>query len=142
MCEKAAEMKQAELEDTEDYMQQLLEENLQTEDSKLPDPKSLTAYTNIFSDNSEFTFGDLYSYLVAIWWEETNIPAEENLRSFKMSCITMAIYTDLKIFGRADLMVLRLPFNVLLNNCSKNCALESLKLFGSPAFAFLATGAN
>ena len=67
LCKKAAEMKQAKLEDTEDYIQQLLEEKLQTEDIKLPDPKTLTAWTNIFLNIAEFTFGDLYMALLRIW---------------------------------------------------------------------------
>ena len=39
----------------------LLEENLQTEDGKMSDPKTLTAWTNTFSGIPELTFGDLYS---------------------------------------------------------------------------------
>jgi len=64
LCEKAAEMKQAKLEDTVEDYNKLLEEKLQTEDGKLSDPKTLTAWTNNFSDIPEFTFRDLYSYLV------------------------------------------------------------------------------
>ena len=44
-------MKQAKLEDTV----KLLKEKLQTEDGKLSDPKTLTAWTNNFSDIPEFT---------------------------------------------------------------------------------------
>ena len=55
--------KQAKLEDTEDYSK-LLGEKLQTEDGKLHDPKTLSAWTNNFLDIPEFTFGDLYSYPV------------------------------------------------------------------------------
>ena len=78
LCEKAAEMKQAKLEDTEDYIQQLLEEKLQTEDSKLPDPKTFTAWNNSFRISWSLRF----EICTAIWREERNIPAEENLRSF------------------------------------------------------------
>ena len=46
LCEKAAEMKQAKLEDTVEDYNKLLEEKLQTEDGKLSDPKTLTAWTN------------------------------------------------------------------------------------------------
>lgn len=78
LCEKAAEMKQAKLDDTVEDYNKLLEEKLQTEDCKLPDLKTLTAWTNKFLDIPEFTFGDLYSYLVGS--EEYS---DENLRSFK-----------------------------------------------------------
>ena len=44
LCEKAAEMKQAKLEDTVEDYNKLLEEKLQTEDGKLSDPKTLTAW--------------------------------------------------------------------------------------------------
>ena len=67
LSEKAAEMKQAKLEDTEDY-NKLLQEKLQTEDGTLPDPKTLTVWTNNFSD-----IPDLRSEIcTAIWWEERN----------------------------------------------------------------------
>ena len=61
----------------EDY-NKLLEEKLQTEDGKLSDLKTLTAWTNKFSDIPQFTFGDVYSYLVGN--EEYS---EQNIRSFK-----------------------------------------------------------
>ena len=80
LWEKAAEMRQAKLEheDTSEDYNKLLEEKLQTEDGKLSDPKTLTAWINTFSDIPELTFGDLYSYLVG------NMEySEENLRSFK-----------------------------------------------------------
>ena len=44
-------MRQAKLEDTV----KLLKEKLQTEDGKLSDPKTLTAWTNNFSNIPEFT---------------------------------------------------------------------------------------
>ena len=88
LCEKAAEMKQAKLEDTVEDYNKLLEEKLHTEDGKLPDPKTLTAWTNNFSDIPEFTFGDLYSYLVGS--EEYS---EENPRSFK-SLLGYKLYRD------------------------------------------------
>lgn len=90
LSEKAAEMKQAKLEDTVEDYNKLLEEKLHTEDGKRSDPKTLTAWTNNVSDIPEFTFGDLYSYLVGS--EEYS---EENLRSLKVSwvisCIAMAM---------------------------------------------------
>ena len=61
LCEKTTGMKQAKLEH-EDY-NKLLEEKLQTEDGRLSDPKTLTAWTHTFSDIPELTFRDLYSYL-------------------------------------------------------------------------------
>ena len=73
----AAEMKQAKLEDTVEDYNKLLEEKLHTEDGKLSDPKTITTWTNNFSDIPEFTFRDLYSYLVGS--EEYS---EENLRSW------------------------------------------------------------
>ena len=60
LCEKAAEMKQATLEDTVEDYNKLLEEKLQTEDGKLSDSKTLIAWTNSFSNILKFTFGDLY----------------------------------------------------------------------------------
>ena len=71
-------MRQAKLKDTVEVYKKLLEEKLHTEDGKLSDPKTLTAWTNNFSDFPEFTFGDLYSYLVG-----SEAYSEENLRSFK-----------------------------------------------------------
>ena len=88
LCEKGAEMKQAKLEDAVEDYNKLLEEKLQTEDGKLPDPMTLTAWTNNFSDIPEFTFGDLHSYLVGS--EEYS---EENLRSFK-SLLGYKLYRD------------------------------------------------
>lgn len=66
----------------------LLEEKLHTEGGKRSDPKTLTAWTNNVSDIPEFTFGDLYSYLVGS--EEYS---EENLRSFK-SLLGYKLYRD------------------------------------------------
>ena len=75
LCKKAAEMKQAKFEDTVEDYNKLLEEKLQTEDGKLPSPKTLTAWTNKFSDIPEFTFGDLYSYVVGSEeYSEENLP--------------------------------------------------------------------
>ena len=88
LCEKAAEMKQAKLEDTVEDYNKLLAEKLQTEDGKLSDPKTLTGWTNSFSNIPEFTFGDLYNYLVGS--EEYS---EENLRSFK-SLLGYKLYRD------------------------------------------------
>ena len=88
LCEKAAEMKQAKLEDTVEDYNKLLEEKLQTEDAKLSDPKTLIAWTNSFSNIPEFTFGDRYNYLVGS--EESS---KENLRSFK-SVLGYKLYRD------------------------------------------------
>jgi len=51
---------------------------LQTSEGKLPDPKTLSAWTHNFSKIPEFTFGGLYNYLVG---KEDYSP--ENLHSFK-----------------------------------------------------------
>ena len=80
---KAAEMKQAKLEDTVKDYNNLLKEKLQTEDGKLPDPKTLTTWTNNFSDIAQFTFGDLYSHLVGREEKNTRRKPDINLCSFK-----------------------------------------------------------
>ena len=91
MCEKAAEMKQAKLEDTVEDYNKLLEEKLQTEDGKLSDPKTLIAWTNSFSNIPEFTFGGLYNYLVGSE-EYTQRKTFVLLKvSWVVSCIAMAI---------------------------------------------------
>lgn len=78
LCEKAAEMKQIKLDNSDEDFKNLLEDKLQTSDGYLPDPKTLTAWTYNFSIIPEFTFGDLRNYLVG---KEDYSP--ENLRSFK-----------------------------------------------------------
>ena len=48
LCEKVAAMKQAKLDDTVEDRNKLIQDKLQTTDGKLPDPKTLTAWTNNF----------------------------------------------------------------------------------------------
>lgn len=88
LCEKAAAMKQAKLDDTAEDRNKLMEDKLRTNDGKLPDPKTLTAWTNNFSNIPEFTFGDLYNYLVG-----KEDYSEENLRSFK-SLLGFKLFRD------------------------------------------------
>ena len=78
LCEKAAAMKQRKLDNSAVDKNKLLEEKLKTSEGKLPDPKTLKGWTNNFSNIPEFTFADLYNYLVG---KEDYSP--ENLRSFK-----------------------------------------------------------
>ena len=82
-------MKQRKLDDSAEDRTKLLEDKLQTSEGKLPDPKSLSAWTHKFSKIPEFTFGVLYNYLVG---KEDYSP--ENLRSFKVflasGCSVMA----------------------------------------------------
>lgn len=78
LCQKAAAMKQRKLDDSAEDRTKLLEDKLQTSEGKLPHPKSLSAWTHNFSKIPEFTFGDLYNYLVS---KEDYSPA--NFRSFK-----------------------------------------------------------
>ena len=67
VCQKAAAMKQRKLDDSAEdrtKLLEILEDKLQTSEGKLPDPKTLSAWTHNFSKIPEFTFGDLYNYLV------------------------------------------------------------------------------
>ena len=77
LCEKAAAMKQIKPDSAEDKRKRL-QEKLQTSEGNLPDPKTLNGWKNNFSNSPEFTFGDLYNYLVG---KEDYSP--ENLHSFK-----------------------------------------------------------
>lgn len=88
LCQKAAAMKQRKLDDSAEDRTKLLEDKLQTSEGKLPDPKSLSAWTHNFSKIPEFTFGDLYNYLVG---KEDYSP--ENLRSFK-SLLGFRLFRD------------------------------------------------
>ena len=65
LCKKAAAMKQVKLDDAAEDLNKLIKEKLQTSEGKLPDPKTLNAWTYNFSKIPEFTFGDLYNYLVS-----------------------------------------------------------------------------
>ena len=80
LCEKAAAMKQRKLDDSVEDRAKLLEDNLQTSQGKLPDPKTLSSWTHNFTKIPEFRFGDLtvYNYLVG---KDDYSP--EDLRSFK-----------------------------------------------------------
>ena len=78
LCQKAAAMKQRKLDDSAEDRAKLLEDKLQTSEGKLPDPKTLSSRTHNFSKIPEFTFGDLYNYLVG---KDDYSP--EDLRSFK-----------------------------------------------------------
>ena len=89
LCQKAAAMKQTKLDDSaEDRTKQ---EKLQASDGKMPGPKTLSSWTHNFSKIPEFTFGDLYNYLVGKYDY-----SPENLRSFDskvhltLDCFVMA----------------------------------------------------
>ena len=76
--QKAAAMKQRKLDDSVEDRAKLLEDKLQTSEGKLADPKTFSSWTHNFSKIPEFTFGDLYNYLVG---KDDYSP--EDLRSFK-----------------------------------------------------------
>ena len=78
LFQKAAAMKQRKLDDSAEDRTKLLEDKFQTSEGKLPDPKTLSSWTHNFSKIPEFTFGDLYNYLV-----DKDDYSPENLRSFK-----------------------------------------------------------
>ena len=78
LCQNAAAMKQPKLVEVVESYDQLLEEKLKTSDGRLPNPDTLSSWSHNFANIPEFTFGDLYSYLVGK--EEYSV---ENLRSFK-----------------------------------------------------------
>ena len=78
LSQKAAAMKQRKLDDSFEDRTKLPEDKLQTSEGKLPDHKTLSAWTHNFSKIPDFTFGDLYNYLVG---KDDYSP--ENLRSFK-----------------------------------------------------------
>ena len=88
LCHKAAAMKQRKLDDSAEDRAKLLEEKFQTSEGKLPDLKTLGSWTHNFSKIPEFTFGDLYNYLVG---KEDYSP--ENLRSFK-SLLGFRLFRD------------------------------------------------
>lgn len=78
LCQNVAAMKQPKLDEVVESFDQLLEEKLQTSEGKLPNLETLRSWSHNFTSLPEFTFGDLYSYLVGK--EEYSV---ENLRSFK-----------------------------------------------------------
>ena len=88
LCQKAAAMKQRKLDDSAEDRKKLLEDKFQTSEGKLPDPKTLSSWTHNFSKIPEFTFGDLYNYLVG---KDDYSP--ENLRSFK-SLLGFRLFRD------------------------------------------------
>lgn len=88
LCEKASAMKQRKLDDSAEDKNKLLQEKLQTSEGKLPDPKTLNGWTNNFSNIPEFTFGDLYNYLVG-----KEDYSSESLRSFK-SLLGFRLFRD------------------------------------------------
>ena len=57
--------KQGKQDDSAEDRTKLLEDKLQTSEGKLPHPNILSAWTNNFSNFPEFTFGNLYNYLVS-----------------------------------------------------------------------------
>jgi len=71
-------MNQRNLDESGEDRTKLLEDKLQTSEGKLPDPKTLIAWTHNFFKIPEFMFGDLKYYLVD---KEDHSP--ENLRSFE-----------------------------------------------------------
>ena len=64
LCQKAAAMKQRELDDSAEDRTKLLEDKLQTSEGKLTDPKTSSSWTHNFSKIPQFTFGNPYNYLV------------------------------------------------------------------------------
>ena len=78
LCQNAAEMKQQKLEEVVESFDRLLEEKLQTNEGLLPNPDTLLSWSHNFASIPEFTFADLYSYLVG-----KDDYSVENLRSFK-----------------------------------------------------------
>ena len=61
---------------------------MQTSEGKLADPKTLSSWTHNFSKIPEFTFGDLYNYLVG-----KDDYLTENLLSFK-SLLGFRLFRD------------------------------------------------
>ena len=78
LCQNAAEMKQQKLEEVVESFDRVLEEKLQTKEGLLLNPDTLRSWSHNFASIPEFTFADLYSYLVG-----KDDYSVENLRSFK-----------------------------------------------------------
>jgi len=78
LCQNAAEMKQQKLEEVVESFDRVLEEKLQTNEGLLPNPDTLRSWSHNFASIPEFTFADLYSYLVG-----KDDYSVENLRLFK-----------------------------------------------------------
>ena len=75
LCQKVAAMKQTKLDDSAEDRTKL-QDKLQASKGKLPGPKTLSSWTHNLSQIPEFTFRDLYNYLVG-----KNDYSPENLRS-------------------------------------------------------------
>ena len=88
LCQKAAAMKEKKLDDSVEDCAKPLEDKLQTSEGTLPDPKTLSSWTHNFSTIAEFTFGDLYNYLIG---KDDYSP--EDLRSFK-SLLGFKLFRD------------------------------------------------
>ncbi|KXJ12152.1 hypothetical protein AC249_AIPGENE28621 [Exaiptasia diaphana] len=88
LCCKAREMKQPKLLENVEDTEMAIKAKLKTTDGCLPDPRKLNGWTYNFSSIPEFTFADLYTYLVGN--EDYNA---ENLRSFK-SLLGFKLYQD------------------------------------------------
>ena len=78
LCQNGEEMKQQKLKEVMESFDQVLEEKLQTNEGLLPNPDTLRSWSHNFARIPEFTFADLYSYLVG-----KDDYSVENLRSFK-----------------------------------------------------------
>lgn len=90
LCKKASEIKQANLEETVKDYNKLLEEKLQMKDGKLPDPKTLTAWTKNFLDIWSLHL----EICTVIWWEERSTLRQNFFLlkvSWAISCFMMAI---------------------------------------------------
>ena len=94
LCQKAAAIKQRKLDDSAEDRTKLLEDKLQASEGKLPDPETLSSWTHNFSKIPEFTFGDLYNYLVC---KDDYSP--ENFRSFK-SLLGFRLFRDGHVIDR------------------------------------------
>lgn len=64
LCKNAAEMKQQKLKGVVESFDRVLEEKLQTKEGLLSNPDTLRSWSHNFAGIPEFTFADLYSYLV------------------------------------------------------------------------------
>ena len=91
LCEKEAEMKQKKLEDSDEDCKNLLEDKLQRSEGYLPDTKTLTAWTYNFSNIPEFTFRDLYNYVVGKKIIRLKIISNSKV-AWVLGCFTMATW--------------------------------------------------
>ena len=85
LCQKAAAMKQRKLDDSAEYRAKLTEDKLQTREGKFPDLKALSSWTHNFSKIPEFTFRDLYNYLVGkADYSPEDLPSFKSLLGHKL----------------------------------------------------------